>query len=204
MKECSGCSGNGLPGRPIDLLLIRSLGAPDLPTILTTEFSTTTCRSFRRASGRTARPCWRTPGVGGLAAVSGSPGGSGAGRERRSDLDAPACEDQNLPRDFGPYELGRNRPGRHGRGLQGAAKGPGPHRGREDDPGHAPGLAGTHPPLPGRGLGRRPLAARQHHADPRRRPHHGQHYFTMEYVEGESLAHGSHGRGYRQTRSCDC
>ena len=87
------------------------------------------------------------------------------------DVDTPDIREPGPAPGFRPLRaLGRSRPGRHGRGLQGAAKGPRPHRGRQDDPGHAPGIAGTHPPLPGRGLGRRPLAAFEHHPDPRCRP----------------------------------
>ena len=88
-----------------------------------------------------------------------------------ADLESPLCRRTGPAPRFRPLRTpGRNRPGRHGRGLQGAAEGARPHRGDQDDPGHAPGIAGTHPPLPGRGLGRRPPAAFQHHADPRRRP----------------------------------
>ena len=86
-----------------------------------------------------------------------------------------------LPRDFGAYELlARDRPRRHGRGLQGAAKGPRPARGLEDDPGQSPGLGGAHPPFPERGPGGGPAAPLAHRADPRGRSnrraallHHG-------------------------------
>ena len=106
-----------------------------------------------------------------------------------SDLDPPAFEDQDLPRDFGPYEL-LEEIGRGGMGVVYKAR-----QKALDRTVAVKMILATHLASPEhirRFQVEAWAAARLRHSNITQihdvGQHHGQHYFTMEYVEGESLA----------------
>ena len=84
----------------------------------------------------------------------------------------------------------RDRPRRHGGRLQGPAGQPQPARRPEDDPGRQladkteSGASAWRPRPP-------PASITRHRADPRGRRARGQHYFSMDFVEGGSLSQKS-------------
>ena len=121
--------------------------------------------------------------------MSRSPGRSGAGGSADTDLDSPAIENQDLPRDFGPYEL-LEEIGRGGMGVVYKAR-----QKALDRIVAVKMILATHLASPEhirRFQVEAWAAARLRHANITQihdvGQHHGQHYFTMEYIEGESLA----------------
>jgi serine/threonine-protein kinase len=106
-----------------------------------------------------------------------------------ADLDPPAYENQGLPRDFGPYEL-LEEIGRGGMGVVYKAR-----QKTLDRTVAVKMILATHlasPEHTRRFQVEAWAAARLRHANITQihdvGQHHGQHYFTMEYIEGESLA----------------
>ena len=106
-----------------------------------------------------------------------------------SDLDLPEIEEQDLPRDFGPYEL-LEEIGRGGMGVVYKAR-----QKTLDRTVAVKMILATHLASPEhirRFQVEAWAAARLRHSNITQihdvGQHHGQHYFTMEYIEGESLA----------------